>query len=160
MMGVVIRVTTTTMAIHAHDVTSVFWPFISLVASLPYDVLKNTNAFNSFQKLADINPSFRIHLSAIDDIDESHLYDAIPLGTWADEEWMYFKDMNRLFWGLHELYQRQPPSERRTKITKALEAMQTISMANDISYAMETLSMKSTVDETISELISRMSLSF
>jgi hypothetical protein len=152
----------------AHDMTGVFWPFISMVANMPYDMLRKTHAFNAFKKVMEADPAFRIHMSAVEDLDADVFYDAMPLGMWADGEWMYFTDVNKLFWCMHEIYERQPDSERRTKMMRAMRTMETIAKMNDTLDAFETLSVSRTfprpaetqpTTESIENLISQMSIS-
>lgn len=150
------------MGTKAHDMTAVFWPFISMVATMPYDILKRTHAFNAFKKVMKADPAFRIHMSAVEDLDADVFYDAMPLGMWADGEWMYFADINKLFWCMHEIYERQPDSARRTKMMRAMRTMETISKMNETLDALETLTVSRppvTQPESIENLISQLSIS-
>lgn len=106
-----------------------------MVVGMPFEMLKTTQSFQYFEGISasQSNPAFRIHLSALEDLDADVFYDAMPKGTWADGEHICFANLDRLFYGMHEIYQRQPPSERKSKIMRAMQIIENIISTNDIT---------------------------
>jgi hypothetical protein len=113
------------MTTQAHDVTDVFWPFINMAASLPYDVMKHTDVYSIFHQLSDSTLAFRIKMSEVQDenFDMAVFNLDKPYGVWVDGKWMYYSDINRLFWGMHEIYMKQPKTVKRRNIIKAMDAI-------------------------------------
>jgi hypothetical protein len=106
------------------DVTEIFWPFVDMLRSMTFDDLKSTKEFDAFNKLQVLKSSFALHMGCVEDLDASVFYDALPLGIWVENEWMYFADINRLFYGMQEIYERENPSKRRTMILEAVVRLQ------------------------------------
>lgn len=126
-----------------HNMTNIFWSFINYVCDMPYDMLTHTTAFRAFEMVARSDGSFKLHISVLHDIDASAFYDALPLGTWTDGEWIVFADINRLFYGLHEMYQSQPDSEHKRKMNKAMNIIERISAMNDALEALGDMTVSS-----------------
>ena len=150
-----------------HDMTSVFWPFIHFVCNMPYTLLQKTRVFNALRKVAYSHSAFKLHMSATAELDADAFYDALPLGVITDGEWLVFTDFNRMFWGMHEMYERAPDCERRKKIMRAMKIIHDIAQVNEVMTCMSSCTLTPIVDveqptqtteSALEELMAEMSL--
>lgn len=125
-----------------NNMTAVFWPLINFVCAMPYSILRKTEVFKSFEKVANTNGTFKIHISALVEFGATDFRQALPLGTWFEnDQWLVFADVNRMFYGMLEIYQCQPiECEHRKKLTMAMKIMEEIVALNELDDMMGSLS--------------------
>ena len=119
------------MATPCHNMTNVFWSLVNYVCTMSYEMLCKTNVYAAFSKVARTDATFKLHLGILDDFDASMYYDALPTGVWTDGEWLVFGNMDRLFYGLREMYDRVPDCERKMKLNRAILVIEYIITLNE-----------------------------
>jgi hypothetical protein len=89
------------MAKTIHDVTHVFWSLINFICDMPRDALKRTPVFDMFEQILNQNGAFKLHISVVDTYYPGC---TLPYGIYAQNDFLVFENINRLFLGLWEMY--------------------------------------------------------
>ena len=98
---------------------------------MPFDLVQGTRVYTKFKEHVYFNPAFKMNIVMFADVE----LEPLPIGTCVDEDYMYFKDINNVFWAVRELYTRThwPLCLRGEKIVKALRLMETEIIVNDLA---------------------------
>ena len=107
------------------NVTDVFWTFSRNVLALTYDELSETAEFKYIQQAVHQQTPFKIKVDDICKVCEFDLDARMPSKTCTDGDWLYFKDVTALFYGMYELCNHSPQLE------KVIEKM---GIMEDVSY--------------------------
>jgi hypothetical protein len=113
------------------DVTPIFWDFIHMTKNMNYYSLSNTTQFEAIKEAVHKNSAFKMDVNSLHNFD---IDSAMPKNTCTDGVWIYFKDVNALFFGMKDIYAVcAPESTNLRTLSDAIHKMQIWGEIHDVA---------------------------